>query len=110
MNIILRFPKSWRTDVTVVRSGGRDSFGKPKPVQEFLRRDVLIAPRATSDPIDRSDVTESSVVLYDGDTSFIYYSTDRVRVPAGARMAGEWAVDGRPAEWPQGTELGLVRV
>lgn len=100
-------PGSWRTDVVVVRSGGRDKRGIPLPSEEFHRPGVLVAPRATSDPVDRSDVTSSTAVLYDTDVSFRYLSTDRVRVPDGARMAGEWMVDGRPGEWPAGTELGL---
>ena len=109
MNIVKRFPKSWRADVVVIRSGGRDKKGNPLPSEEFPRTDVLVAPRATSDPVDRSDVTNSTAVLYDGDTTFAYLSTDRIRVPPGARMAGEWSVEGRPSEWPFGSEVGLVR-
>ena len=109
MNILKRFPKSWRTDVVVIRSGGRDKKGNPLPAQEIPRPSVLVAPRATAEPVVRSDVTSSTAVLYDDDTSFAYLSTDRIRIPAGARMAGEWSVEGRPGEWPPGTEVGLVR-
>ena len=109
MNVVRRFPRSWLTSVTVIRGGGRDAKGNPLPTTEITRTGVVIAPRATADPVDRSDVTSSTAVLYDGDGSFIYQSTDRIRVPAGARMAGDWSVDGRPSEWPLGTEIGLVR-
>lgn len=109
MNILKRFPKSWRTDAVVVRSGGRDKKGNPLPEQEIPRRDVLLGPRATADPVDRSDVVTATAVLYDGDTTFAYLSTDRIRIPDGARMAGVWSVDGRPGEWPYGSEVGLVR-
>jgi hypothetical protein len=97
------------TDIVVLRAGGRDPRGNPLPAQEIPRGGVLIAPRATRDPLDRSDVVDSNAVLYDADTTFLYLSTDRIRVPAGFRMAGDWSVDGRPGEWPGGSEVGLVR-
>jgi hypothetical protein len=106
-SLVKRFPKSWRTDVVVIRGGGRDAKGNPLPSQEIPVRDCLIAPRATAEPLDRSDVTSSTAVLY-RDPGFTFLPADRVRVPAGARMAGVWAVDGRPGEWPDGVEVGLV--
>ena len=109
MNIVQRFPKSWRADILVVRSGGRDKKGNPLPAQEIPRTGVLVGPRATAEPVDRADVVNATAVLYDGDTAFAYLSTDRIRIPAGARMAGEWSIEGRPGEWPFGTEVGLVR-
>lgn len=106
-SLVKRFPKSWRTDVVVIRGGGRDAKGNPLPSQEIPVRDCLIAPRATAEPLDRSDVTSSTAVLY-RDPGFTFLPADRVRVPTGARMAGVWAVDGRPGEWPDGVEVGLV--
>lgn len=106
-SIVKRFPKEWRTDVTVIRGGGRDAKGNPLPAQEIPLRNCLIAPRATAEPLDRSDVTSSTAVLY-RDPGFTFLPADRVRVPTGARMAGVWAVDGRPGEWPHGVEVGLV--
>ena len=103
-----RFPKAWRVTVTVLRNGGRDAKGNPLPGYEIEVPDCMIGPRATADPVDRSDVVDGKAVLYRG-TGFTFLSTDRVRVPAGARMAGEWSVDGQPSEWPYGVELGLVR-
>lgn len=108
MNILARFPRSWRTDVVLLRGGGRDPKGNPRPVQEIPRHGVLIGPRSTAEPTDRSDVTDNKAVLYDGDAAFRYESTDMVRVPAGSRMAGTWSVDGRPSEWPYGSEVGLT--
>jgi len=107
MSILDRFPKSWLTDVVVVRGGGRDPKGYPLPTADIPVAGCLVGPRATSDPLDRSDVAESSVVLYH--ESFGFLAADRVRVPAGHRMAGDWSVDGRPGEWPFGVEVQLVR-
>jgi len=106
--LLSRFPKSWRTSVTVVRSGGRDPKGNPLPAYDIAVPDCLVAPRSTADPVDRSDVVDGKAVLYHGG-GFTFLSTDRVRVPDGSAMAGEWSVDGRPGEWPYGVEVGLVR-
>lgn len=106
-SVVKRFLKSWRVDVTVIRGGGRDAKGNPLPSQEIPLHNCIIAPRATADPVDRSDVTSSTAVLY-RDPGFTFLPSDRIRVPDGARMAGLWAVDGRPGEWPDGWEVGLV--
>ncbi|MCU1566541.1 MAG: ArV2 gp08, partial [Pseudarthrobacter sp.] len=66
-----------------------------------------ITPRSTSEPQGRSDLVDSSAVLIrDG---FTFLHTDRIRVPAGKRMAGEWSIDGRPGEWPGSFEVALKR-
>lgn len=104
------FPKSWKTDVTIVRGGGRDRFDNPIPTQDIAREGVLIVPRSTADPVDFSELVDSRAVLYDhAEDGFRYQSTDRIRVPAGARMAGEWSVAGRPGEWVLGDEIPLER-
>lgn len=107
-NPLKMFPKSWLTDVTVLRGGGRDAKGNPLPVVELAVTRCLVAPRATADPVDRSDVTDGKAVLYRG-PGFTFLSTDRIRIADGDRMAGVWSVDGRPGEWPHGSEVGLVR-
>lgn len=110
MGIVSMFPKSWRTDVVVIRGGGRDAKGNPLPTQDIPVTNCIIAPRATSEPLDHSDLVDSKAVLYrDPDPDFAFRPTDRVRVPAGARMPGDWSVDGIPGEWPYGDEVGLVR-
>ena len=101
-------PKSWLVEVDVLRGGGRDAKGNPLPTVEINVTGCLIGPRATSDPVDRSDLVDSKAVMYRG-PGFTFLSTDRIRVPHGARMAGMWAVEGRPGEWPFGSEVGLVR-
>lgn len=110
MGIVSRFPKSWRTDVVVIRGGGRDAKGNPLPGQEIPVTDCIIGARATSDPLDHSDVTSSTAALYRDhhEPDFVFLPADRIRVPAGKRMAGTWAVDGRPGDWPHGWEIGLV--
>lgn len=102
------FPKSWLTAVTVLRGRGRDAKGNPIPAVEIEVTGCLISPRATSDPVDRSDLVDNKAVLYRG-PGFTFLSTDRIRVAHGQRMAGEWSVEGRPGEWPFGSEVGLVR-
>lgn len=104
-------PKSWKCDVIVERSGGKDERNNPRPVQTFAWRGVLVGARSTSDPLDFSDLVESRVLLYgprqDG---FEPQSTDTIIVPETARMSGRWSVRGRPAEWPlSGWELVLDR-
>ncbi|SEI44761.1 hypothetical protein SAMN04487917_101343 [Arthrobacter sp. yr096] len=109
MGIVSMFPKAWRTDVIVLRSGGRDAKGNPKPTSEIPVADCMIGPRMSVDPRSLSDVPDSDIYLYrDPDPDFTFQSTDRIRVPAGKRMAGDWAINGRPAEWPIGVEVGLV--
>lgn len=107
MSFLNMFPKSWRVDVIILRGGGKDSKGNPLPVTEIPVDGCLIGPRATSEPLDRSDVTTSTVALYRG-PGFTFLAKDRIRIPDGSRMAGTWAVDGRPNEWPFGWEVGLV--
>jgi hypothetical protein len=107
MSFVDRFPAEWLADVIVRRSGGRDSRGNPLPVSELEVTNCLIGQRSTADPRDRSDVTEGKAILY-RDKGFTFLSTDVIVVPTGHRMAGKWAVDGRPAEWPTGSEVGLV--
>lgn len=109
MGAVSRFPRAWLTDVVVIRGGGRDAKGNPLPSQEIFATGCAVGPRATSEPLDRSDVVSSSAVLYkDPEPGFKFLPSDRIRVPAGALMAGTWAVDGRPGEWPKGWEVGLV--
>jgi len=107
-NPLKMLPKSWLTDVTVLRGGGRDAKGNPLPVVEIAVTGCAIAPRATADPVDRADIVDSSAVLYRG-PGFTFMPSDRIRSATGKRMAGEWSVDGRPSEWPFGSEVGLVR-
>ncbi|MDN4644926.1 hypothetical protein [Arthrobacter sp. PsM3] len=106
-SLVRKFPKSWLTSVTVLRGGGRDAKGNPLPTTEITVTGCLIAPRATAEPVYRADVVSSTAVLY-RDPGFTFLPDDRIRVPAGARMAGTWSVDGRVGDWPHGVEVGLV--
>lgn len=106
--IVSRFPASWRTNITVLRGGGRDSNGNPRPVVEIPLAGCLIGPRSTGESGIQSDVTSSEMSLYrDPDPVFKFLSTDRILVPDGALNAGEWVVDGRPKEFPLGIEVPL---
>lgn len=108
MGFLSRHPKEWLTSATILRGGGRDPKGNPTPVTEIQLDECLIAGRFNAEPVDRSEVTDGNAVLYANPGVVILHS-DRIRIPAGARMAGDWAVDGRPSEWPFGIEVGLVR-
>lgn len=89
----------------MVRSGGRDNKGNALPDVEIPVPDCLIAARATTDPIDRSDAVDAETVVYHN--TFLFLPTDKIRIPAGARMAGLWKVKGRTKEWPLGNEVGV---
>lgn len=101
-------PRSWRTEAVVLRGGGKDPKGNPLPASEIpVTQRCAYAPRTTADPVDHSEVVDSTAVLY-CDPGFSFLAKDRIRIPAGSRGAGEWMVDGRPKEWPLGWEIGLV--
>lgn len=106
--IVNSFPADWRTDVVVLRSGGRDAKGNPLPVEEIPVKDCLIGPRNTSESNDFSMVASTEMAIYrDPDPVFSFHATDRIRVPEGQRMAGVWAVDGRPLEYPLGVHVPI---
>lgn len=107
MGIVSMFPSDWLVDVIVLRGGGKDAKGNPLPTTEIPVTECILGPRATNDPVDRSEVVSATAMLY-RDPGFSFLPADRIRVPVGARMAGEWLVDGRPGEWPHGSEVGLV--
>ncbi|WP_054820434.1 hypothetical protein [Arthrobacter sp. JCM 19049] len=94
-------------DVVVLRGGGRDEMNRPKPVTEIPVKDCLIAPRATAEPLDWSDLTSDDHVLYrDPDRNFSFQSTDQIRTPDGVL----WSVTGSPKVWPLGVEVPLKKM
>lgn len=103
------FPADWYTEVVRIRSTGTDARGNPAPVQRAAVSDCMIAPRATTDPVDWSDVLDNTAVLYRQSFDPVFESGDLVEVPAGQRMAGTWRVAGRPGQWPLGLEVPLER-
>lgn len=111
MGIVSMFPQEWLTDATIIRGGARDAKGNPQPTQEIPVTGCLIGPRATAQPLDRTNGFDSTAVLYhDLEPGLVFLASDRVRVPDGALLAGDWSVTGRPGEWPHGWEVGLERV
>lgn len=108
MSIVQGFPDEWRTDVTVIRSGGRDSHGDPLPAQEIHLEDCLVGQWAGGVSGNASNVTSTDITLFrDPDPGFRFQSTDQIRIPEGARMAGLWNVVGRPVETPLGDEVRI---
>ena len=95
------FPDEWLVTARIYRSAGKDDRGNPLPSSSALVTGCLYAPRATSDPVDRADITTSEAVLYaPGGTTV--KSTDRIVIPQGT-----FAVDGNPSVWPFGVEIPL---
>lgn len=100
-------PSSWHTDVTVLR-GGRDAKGNPLPVEEIEVAGCLFADKTSADDMGFSDLIDADAALYrDPDNVFRFEHTDRIRIPDGARGAGEWSVAGRVQEWPYGVVVPL---
>lgn len=107
-DLVSRFPAYWRTDVTVIRGGGRDDRGNQTPVTEITVTGCAVGWSSSTEPEDRSELTESVANLYrDQDSEFRFLSTDRIRVPAGHPCDGTWFVDGRAREWPKGVHVPL---
>jgi len=107
MGIVKRFPKSWRVDVVVLRSGGRDANGDPRPEVSMPVKDCLIGPRTTRETGKSSDTVETALSLYrDPDPDFAFQSTDRIRTPSGE----EYQVEGKPIVTPLGVEVPLLEV
>lgn len=108
MSIVQSFPEDWRTEVTVIRTGGHDSYGDPLPAQEIQVTDCLIGQWAGGATGNASNVTEADVTLFrDPDPQFQFHSTDQIRIPDNARMAGLWSIVGHPIETPLGTEVKI---
>ena len=108
MSIVRMFPADWLTDVIVLRGGGTDRRGNPLPVVEIEVNNCLIGPRNTAESDNFTMVVSTEMALYrDPDPEFRFHSTDRIRVPDGQRMAEEWAVDGRPLEYPLGVHVPI---
>ena len=108
LGIVSAFPTSWRTSVTVLRGGGRDAKGNPQPPTEIPVDGCLFADKTTAEQMGFSDVVDADAAIYrDPDAGFRFESTDRVRIPDGARGAGVWSVDGRVQEWPLGVVVPL---
>jgi len=102
-------PASWKVPATVIRGGGKDRFGYLLPVQEIERPAVLIAKGTSVEDDNASALVSTEMRLFDGDTSFRYEATDRIRIADGLPNAGEWAVSGLPFVWPYGSEVPLER-
>lgn len=101
-NPLEMFPPEWLVDATLKRGGGKDKWGNPTPFVSIPLPGCLFAPRSTSDPVDRSDLTDSRAVLYAPPGTEVA-STDRVEVPGH----GTYAVDGEASYWPLGVEIPL---
>lgn len=103
--IVASFPAFWRTNVTVLRAGGRDPKGNPLPAVEISVADCLIGPRSTTEPVAGTSLASSDMSIYrDPDPAFKFQPADRIIVPEGALNAGEWSIDGRSKEFPLGSE------
>ncbi|OMH30650.1 hypothetical protein [Tersicoccus sp. Bi-70] len=108
--LIERFPPKWLTSVVVVRSGGRDARGNPRPAQRIPVDRCLVRWTGSGDLVDRTDVSTGTAVLYRRrSSSFAFVPTDRIEIPDSALVPGVWAVDGAPKLWPNSVELTLKK-
>ncbi len=104
-----RFSKIKLTDITVLRGGGRDEWNNITPAVEIPVKDCLIGGSTSNEDTPRSELVDSTANLY-RDPGFKFLSTDRIVVPEGAPMAGEYSVEGVPNEWQHGVYVPLRRV
>lgn len=96
----------WGVDVTVLRGGGRDRLGDPRPVTRHHVGQCLLAPGEAreSDEYDELPVTRAR--LFRANRDFDFERGDRVEVSGDP---GVWDVDGVPAVWPVGVVVSLKR-
>lgn len=104
-----RFSKIKLTDITVLRGGGRDEWNNITPAVEIPVKDCIIGGSSSNEDTPRSELVDSTANLY-CNPGFTFLSTDRIRVPDGALMAGEYSVEGVPHEWQHGVHVALRRV
>lgn len=107
------FPSSWRTPVTVERSGGRDPKGNPLPTTEHTVPDCLVSNQTSAEEaLSRSDAPETSAWVY-APPGADFTSTDVVVVPESVppRLwpSGRFQVSGEPDFGPLGTRVPLRR-
>lgn len=106
MRVRTPFLKSLNVTVTVIRGGDWDYRGQEIPEERIEVDQCRVGWRSTADPVDRSDLTRSTGVLYRR-PPFEFHSSDHIEIPAGHPLAGVWAVDGRPQVWHSGVEVPL---
>lgn len=108
MGIVKQFPRAWRCEVAVSRVP-RDRKGNPLPEQSHTVSECLVGGRDTTDPVDRSNIPQDTIVMYADDPFADIQEGDRVEVPAGPRPSGRYRVHGSPVPWPLGLEVQLRR-
>lgn len=69
----------------------------------------MVGWRSTDDPVDRTDLTENTAVLYHDDPSADIRDGDLIEVPVGAWPSGRFQIDGTVKPWPMGLEVPLRR-
>ncbi len=106
--IVSAFPSSWRTDVTVTRTG-RDAKGNPLPPADHTVPGCLPGWGTTQNPTDRADFSTSAATLYVDDPMADFQDEDAVTIPSGPWPSGVWRVDGDPMRWQLGLAVSLKR-
>lgn len=109
VNLVSMFPAEWRCNAIRERGGGWNADGDPAEPDRQTLPDVMVASRATAEPVDRRDNQITTAVLYAAPGVDVT-DADTIEIPSGHRMSGRWAVDGHPSEWPLGTEIPLRRI
>lgn len=109
-------PDYWKTDVTRITRGGRDSSGNWIEGEEVVVRGCVVSPGTRREDGEFSDITTTEARLYapvdDSDyepsSGAHWTSGDTVLVPEGATLPGRWHVTGRPVRWPTAWEVALT--
>ena len=81
-------PSSWRTDVTVITSSGRDRDGKRLPGSETAVKGVFVAPAASEEEGARSEATTDTARLYLAPEHGSIPSTAQIRIPKPHTLSG----------------------
>lgn len=104
------FPTEWYVHPILTTADRTDPKGRRIPGESRQLPPALMAPAQSVDPEgDRSAVLDTLAALYFHQLRVEATAGDRITIPAGEFMAGEWTVSGRPAQWPQGTTINLER-
>jgi hypothetical protein len=107
---IERYPRSWRTSVTISR-GGLDRHGDQIAPDEVIEVDDVIIGWGETADVPRSDTPEDVAVMYLPINVPDLWATDLVDVPLDNEgPSGLFQVVGTPRRFPLGVQIALRKV
>lgn len=105
-----RLRSSWRTDITLVDSPGRDRDGRQRAGAERLVKRAIVVPVSSEEQGNLSEASLVQARLFLPPDVSLPSSTCRVKVPVGHPLAGTWQGEGDALPYPKGTVLNLRRL